>query len=92
MNARSKPEETIDDLYAQLADAKEAEPLLLTAAQVAQLLQISLRTLWRLRSGRKVPLPVNLGASVRWRRKEVLEWVANGCQGTNDSDNKGRRR
>lgn len=68
------------------------EPLLMTAAQVARLLQISLRTLWRLRSGRKLPLPVNLGSAVRWRRKEVLAWVTDGCPGLNESDNRGRRR
>lgn len=71
---------------------EDDEPLLMTAAQVARLLQISLRTLWRLRSGRKLPLPLNLGAAVRWRREEVLAWVADGCPGLNDSDNKGRRR
>lgn len=88
MASRATDDEVIGGPY----EAEVDEPLLLTAAQVARLLQISLRTLWRLRSGRKLPLPVNLGSAVRWRREEVLEWVANGCQGMNDSENETRRR
>lgn len=57
----------------------EPEPLLLTAARVAQLLQISLHTLWRLQSGRKLPSPVKQGATVRWRRDEVLGLIADNC-------------
>lgn len=60
-------------------DEDEPEPLLLTAAQVAQLLQLSLRTLWRLRSGHKLPSSVKQGATVRWRRDEVLELIADSC-------------
>ena len=52
---------------------------LLTAVQLAELLNISERTLYRLKSRGSLPAPVQLGGSVRWRRAEILEWVACGC-------------
>ena len=61
-------------------DEKEpVEPLLLTAAQVADLLGVSTRTLWRLRSAGSVPAPVKLGGSVRWRGSELHQWIDAGC-------------
>ncbi|MEM7518372.1 MAG: helix-turn-helix domain-containing protein [Planctomycetota bacterium] len=53
--------------------------LLVTPQQVADLLQVSTRSLWRLRDAGKLPPPVKLGASVRWRRDEIEQWVKNGC-------------
>jgi excisionase family DNA binding protein len=55
------------------------EPLLLTADRMAALLEISKRTLWRLRSAGRLPRPVLLGGSVRWRSDEVRLWVSRGC-------------
>jgi excisionase family DNA binding protein len=60
----------------------EIESLLLSAAEVAALLNISTRTLWRLLSARQVPEPIRLGGSVRWRREEVETWIARGCPET----------
>lgn len=56
-----------------------AEPLLITARELASLLHLSLRTLWRLNSAGLLPEPVRLGNSVRWRREEIDSWVAEGC-------------
>ncbi len=53
---------------------------LLNAVQLAELLNISERTLYRLKSRGSLPTPILLGGSVRWRRVEILEWVACGCQ------------
>lgn len=52
---------------------------LLTAVQLAELLNISERTLYRLKSRGSLPAPIQLGGSVRWRRTEILEWVVDGC-------------
>ena len=52
---------------------------LLTAKQLAALLQVSLRTLWRMRSAGQVPSPLRFGGTVRWRKDEVLQWIAAGC-------------
>lgn len=60
-------------------DRKQEAPLLLSAEKVAELLNISIRTLWRLRAAGKLPAPVRLGGSVRWRPEEIAAWVNNGC-------------
>lgn len=57
----------------------ELESLLLPAAEVAALLNISTRTLWRLLSAGRLPEPIRLGGSVRWRREQVESWIAEGC-------------
>ena len=55
------------------------DPALLTAKGVAKLLQISTRTLWRLLSAGKIISPIKLGRSVRWRKEELMRWIADGC-------------
>ena len=54
-------------------------PLLIPASEVARLLGISKRTLWRLLSAGKLPAPVRLGNNVRWRLDEVEQWITQGC-------------
>ena len=53
--------------------------LLISAEQLAELLHVSKRTLWRLRSRGRLPEPVLLGSSVRWRSAEIESWVLAGC-------------
>lgn len=53
--------------------------LLINAEQVANILNISERTLWRLVSGGKVPQPVRIGRSARWRFQEINSWIESGC-------------
>lgn len=53
--------------------------VLLTVGQVAKLLQVSPRSVWRLRSAREIPEPVKIGGTVRWIAEELESWVASGC-------------
>lgn len=53
--------------------------LLLTASRLAAILSVSVRTLWRLRAAGKLPKPVHLGGSLRWRAEEVQAWIDAGC-------------
>lgn len=46
---------------------------------VAVLLGVSTRTVLRLRDSKQMPQPVRLGSLVRWRRAEILDWIATGC-------------
>ena len=57
----------------------ETMSLLLTADEVAAMLGVSERTLWRLLSAGKVPKPVRFGRNTRWRMAEVKEWIDRGC-------------
>jgi predicted DNA-binding transcriptional regulator AlpA len=69
------------------------EPLLINAHDLARLLHISVRSLWRLRSAQLIPEPVRLGGTtVRWRYDEVREWIAAGCPEPQALDNGRRKR
>ena len=52
---------------------------LLDVEAVAGLLSCSTRHVYRLADAGRMPRPLKLGALVRWRRNEVLEWIAEGC-------------
>jgi len=52
---------------------------LIGAEELAQMLDVSTRTVWRLLSTGRLVQPVRLGGSVRWRLDEVREWIKNGC-------------
>jgi predicted DNA-binding transcriptional regulator AlpA len=46
---------------------------------VAALLGVSWRHVDRLRDRGAMPKPVKLGASVRWDRRGILDWISQGC-------------
>lgn len=48
---------------------------LLTAADLCALLKLDARTLRVLRHEGRVPEPIKLGRSLRWRRAEIEEWI-----------------
>lgn len=53
---------------------------LLDVTEVAALLGgCSTRHVYRLTDADRMPRPVRLGALVRWRRAELLAWIAAGC-------------
>ncbi len=54
-------------------------PILITAEELARMMGVSERTLWRLLSGGKLPQPVRIGRNTRWRLAEVTEWIERGC-------------
>lgn len=49
---------------------------LLTAKELASVLDVSLRTIWRRRKDGSMPQPVRVGRSIRWRLLEVRQWIA----------------
>ncbi|MFC1762699.1 helix-turn-helix transcriptional regulator [Planctomycetota bacterium] len=52
---------------------------LLNVRQVASMLGISQRTVWRLKDAGKLPPPVHLGSSVRWNRQSLNQFLEVGC-------------
>lgn len=56
----------------------EHEPLLLRAEAAAKLLDISKAHFYRMHNAGKVPMPIRLGGTVRWRRAELESWIAAG--------------
>lgn len=65
-------------------------PQLLTAAKLADLLSISVRTLRRLHASGKLPHSIRLGGSIRWRADIVQTWIEADCPPTKPT--KSRRR
>ena len=46
---------------------------------VAQLLQLSKRTVHRLNCAGKIPAPVKINGSIRWRESDINRWLDLGC-------------
>lgn len=51
----------------------------LTAAQLARMLTISQRTVWRLLSAKKIPKPIRFGGSSRWIDTDIQKWLDDDC-------------
>jgi predicted DNA-binding transcriptional regulator AlpA len=62
-----------------LAPAEPLHPILLTVEKLAELLSISVRSVWRLQSAHRIPEPMRLAGSVRWRLSDIQKWVDAGC-------------
>lgn len=52
---------------------------LLPIGQVAKMVAVSRRTISRLADAGKLPPPLRIGGSIRWRLADVREWIAAGC-------------
>lgn len=57
-------------------------PQLIEVTELAKMLGISPRTIWRLKDAGKVPKPISIGSRVRWRKDEITEWIKAGCPPT----------
>ncbi|GIW86426.1 MAG: hypothetical protein KatS3mg108_0750 [Isosphaeraceae bacterium] len=60
-------------------ETREKTAVLISADEVATMLGVSERTLWRLLSAGKLPEPVRIGRNTRWRAAEVRDWIERGC-------------
>jgi predicted DNA-binding transcriptional regulator AlpA len=79
MNSSNKCSAPLMATNAGVSPAPAEKPVLVTAAQLARMLQISMRSLYRLRSGNQLPPPLRVGGFTRWRRTDIENWVAAGC-------------
>lgn len=48
---------------------------LLKAREVASLLGLGVRTVWRLASAGEIPRPIAVGRSARWLESELAAWI-----------------
>ena len=51
-------------------------PPLMTVNEIAKVLRVSTRSVWRLLTNGKIVKPIRIGGSIRWRRSDVAEWLA----------------
>jgi excisionase family DNA binding protein len=54
-------------------------PALYTVDDIAQLLQCSTRNVWKLSDAGMLPGMTRIGRLVRWRAKDINDWIAAGC-------------
>lgn len=62
-----------------MANAVAVREKLLTAEGVGEMLSLSKRQIFRLNSSGKIPAPVKIGGSVRWRAGDIDRWIEWGC-------------
>lgn len=66
-----------------IADVPSPEPVgagaLLTAQTLAVRLDCSERHVYRLAARGVLPIPLRLGALVRWRSTDIDDWIGAGC-------------
>jgi len=69
-----------------------AEPSakLLDVQAVAEMLGCSVRTVYRLSDGGKMPAHVKLGALCRWSATAIREWIDQGCPSVRNMKGAGR--
>jgi predicted DNA-binding transcriptional regulator AlpA len=53
--------------------------LLVGAKELARIMDISTRTLWRLLSKGELIEPIRVGGNTRWRLEQIRRWIAEGC-------------
>jgi predicted DNA-binding transcriptional regulator AlpA len=69
----------------QNTDAALPDHALLTVDDVAHMLQVSPRTVWRLNSRSQLPKPVGFGRSVRWKQNDIKVWIDQNCPSRQDN-------
>ena len=60
-------------------EARAAEPVLVDVHEVARMLGCSWRGVYRHCDAGALPRAVRIGRLVRWRRRDILEWIEAGC-------------
>jgi len=52
---------------------------LLSANELAKVLSLSKRQIFRLNSSHKIPKPIHIGGSIRWAENTISDWLAVGA-------------
>lgn len=57
------------------SQSRSSLPELLTIRELAKVLKLSPRSIWRLVRNRQLPSPIRIGGSIRWRVGDVSSWI-----------------
>ncbi len=69
-------EDKLREIISDELKKRAVKPELVTAKQVAEMLQIGVTTVYELKSAGKIPASLStLGRTNRWVRKEILDWI-----------------
>lgn len=59
--------------------ATKQSTMLVTAKELAEMLSVSTRHIWRLKAMAKLPKAIEIGHCVRWKLVDISDWLAMGC-------------
>ncbi len=60
---------------------REGESAMMDVREAARLCSFSESMIYKLNRAGKMPPPIRIGTLLRWRRRELLEWIEAGCPG-----------
>jgi excisionase family DNA binding protein len=75
----TKSEEGDDSPAREAPVNREGGSPLADAEEAARVCSISESMLYKLNAAGKMPAPVRIGSLLRWKRRELLEWIEAGC-------------
>lgn len=58
-----------------MAFSKTSTPRMIDVTEVATILNVSTRTVWRLVSTEELPQPIRFGGNVRWLLTDIEAWI-----------------
>lgn len=61
----------------------QKEALLIGVGELSELLGLGRSSIYRHLDAGKLPEPIRIGGSVRWRKAEIEAWVSAGCPARN---------
>lgn len=71
--------------------AGHSQPQMIDVREVATILSISTRSVWRLVSRGDLPQPIRLGRTVRWRSTDIDRWIEDKVNANRITDGLRRR-
>lgn len=64
---------------AKTVNVEQVSDTLMDIKQTAKLLNVSTSRIYSMRSSGQIPLAIRLGKTIRWNKKELVEWIQEGC-------------
>ncbi|MHB1035225.1 MAG: helix-turn-helix transcriptional regulator [Pirellulales bacterium] len=55
------------------------ETRLMGAVELSEVMAVSVRTIRRMASERRLPGQIRFGRAIRWDRAKIMDWVQAGC-------------
>jgi predicted DNA-binding transcriptional regulator AlpA len=71
-------------IFGETEMVTESNEQLLTAKDIARRLSLSKRQIFRLNNCAKIPAPLRISGSVRWRLSDIAKWIELGCPSRKD--------
>ncbi len=74
-----------------MSSPRTSTPRMIDVTEVATILSVSTRTVWRLVSSGELPQPIRFGRNVRWRASDIEGWIETQINSTNPNGDQRHR-